>query len=82
MAQKLWDNISKKLEFREATLDIWIDSNNQLHLIEINTYGSWTASGSSWFDWESDFPQADDINSFDDVPFRLTYPNGYFDIRT
>jgi hypothetical protein len=81
MAQKLWNDISSNLEFSDATLDVWIDYYNQLHLIEINTYGIWTAAGSSWFDWESDFPVAENIKTLDDVPFRLTYPNEYFNTK-
>lgn len=82
MAQELWDSIKDQLEYTEATLDVWIDNNNenQMELIEINTYGIWTGAGSGWFDWESDFPVSENIKTLDDVPFRLTYPNSYFGI--
>jgi hypothetical protein len=81
MAQRMWNDISSDLEFTDATLDVWIDPDNQLHLIEINTFGNWTAAGSSWFDWDSDFPVAENIKTLDNVPFRLTYPNEYFGLK-
>lgn len=80
MAQDLWDSIKDKLPYTEATIDAWLDENNTLQLIEINTYGIWTAAGSSWFEWETDFPKPNNIKSLDDVPFRLTYPNTYWGI--
>jgi hypothetical protein len=78
MAQDIWDSITDKLEYSEATLDVWMDPNNKMYLIELNTYGIWQAAGSSWFNWENDFPKASDIKSLDDVPFRITYPNSYY----
>jgi hypothetical protein len=80
MAQDLWDSIKDKLPYTEATLDVWLDNENKMHLIEINTYGIWQAAGASWFDWESDFPKAENIKSIDDVELRLTYPNAYFGV--
>ena len=80
MAQDLWDSIKEDLPYTEATLDVWMDYENKMHLIEINTYGIWQAAGASWFDWESDFPKAEKIKSIDDVQLRLTYPNAYFGI--
>lgn len=80
MAQDIWDSIKDKLEYTEATLDVWMDYENKMHLIEINTYGMWQAAGASWFDWESDFPKSDNIKSIEDVEVRFTYPNAYFGI--
>lgn len=77
-AQKLWDNIKDMLEYQDATLDVWLNSNNEMDLIEINAYGGWSAAGSGWFDWENDFPDVNKINSLNDVEVRFTYPDNYF----
>lgn len=79
MAQNIWDSITGQLEYTEATLDVWIDSDNEMHLIEINPYGIWQAAGASWFDWETDFPEVENIKSLNDVEVRITYPDNYFE---
>jgi hypothetical protein len=79
-AQHLWNSIKTKLEYEEATLDVWMNNDNEMELVEINTYGKWTGAGSGWFDWKNDFPKADNIKNIEDVEVRITYPDKYFGV--
>lgn len=57
--QKLWNDISPKLEYLTCVLDVSVylrDDEYVCKLIEINGYGRWGPAGSSLYEWERDDP--------------------------
>ena len=46
--------ICKKLPYIDASLDVWIDEDNKVHLIEANPGGRWCCSASMLFNWTED----------------------------
>lgn len=69
-AQKLWDNIRKELhdecKYIDVTLDTYIDTDQNMKLIEINCIGGWAAAGSALYNWKNDPPTKDNLQ------FRFT----------
>ena len=49
-----------KLPYLDASLDVWIDEKNKVHLIESNPGGRWCCSASMLFNWTDDTIWQDD----------------------
>ena len=62
---------SLKIQFetKSYTMDIFLNSNQQIELIEFNSFGFWLSAGSCLFDWIDDYNIL--YGTGDTIVFRL-----------
>ncbi|AZL89824.1 division cycle 123 protein [Megavirus baoshan] len=68
IGQKI-DIISAKINTEDVVFDIYLDQDNNLRIIELNSFGYWLASGSALFHWIKDYDKL--YNTNNDVYFRI-----------
>ncbi|QGR53620.1 d123 domain-containing protein [Moumouvirus maliensis] len=63
------ENLSNKIGTKDMTIDIYLDDQNNIHIIELNNFGYWLACGSALFHWIKDYDKL--YNTDGNIYFRI-----------
>ncbi|AGF85714.1 division cycle 123 protein [Moumouvirus goulette] len=69
LVNNIIEDLSNRIDTKDMVMDIYLDDNDNLQIIELNSFGYWLASGSALFHWIKDYDKLYNTNG--DIYFRI-----------